>query len=247
MLLKDKKALITGGSRGIGKSMVVLFLEQGADVYYISTKESPHKAEMEEAAAKGGSQVFWYQGNVADEAAITETVNTILKESGGLDILINNAGITRDGLSFRMSADDWDQVMKVNLYSAFYICKPVSRAMIKARKGSIINIASVVGITGNAGQINYSASKAGLIGLTKTLAREVGSRGVRVNALAPGYITTDMTDAIKDAAKQALSEKIPMTRLGNPEDVAGAALFLASDYSTYVTGQVLGVDGGMGM
>jgi 3-oxoacyl-[acyl-carrier protein] reductase len=247
MLLKGKKALITGGSRGIGKAMVTLFLEQGADVAYISTKESPHKAEMEEAAARGGGKVSWYQGNVADESAITETVNRILEETGGLDILVNNAGITRDGLSFRMPAEDWDEVLKVNLYSAFYICKPVSRAMIKARKGSIINMASVVGIIGNAGQINYSASKAGLIGLTKSLAREVASRGVRVNAIAPGYIATDMTDAINEGAQKALQEKIPMARIGSAEEVAGTALFLASDFSTYVTGQVLGVDGGLGM
>ena len=247
MLLQGKKALITGGSRGIGKAMVTLFLEQGADVAYISTKESPHKAEMEEAAARGGGKVSWYQGNVGDEKAITETVNRILDETGGLDILVNNAGITRDGLSFRMPAEDWDEVLKLNLPSAFYICKPVSRAMIKARKGSIINMASVVGIIGNAGQINYSASKAGLIGLTKSLAREVASRGVRVNAIAPGYIATDMTDAINEGAQKALQEKIPMARIGGAADVAGAALFLASDYSTYVTGQVLGVDGGLGM
>lgn len=247
MMLSGKKALITGGSRGIGKSMVTLFLEQGADVYYISTKESPHKDELDAAATKGGSKVFWYQGNVADEAAITETVETIIKDSEGIDILINNAGITRDGLYFRMKSQDWDDVMKVNLYSAFYICKPIARAMAKARKGSIINISSIVGVIGNGGQINYSASKAGLIGFTKSLAKEVASRGIRVNALAPGYIATDMTDAINDTAKEGLQNMIPMGKIGAPADIAGAALFLASDYSTYITGQVLGVDGGMGM
>lgn len=246
-MLKGKTALITGGSRGIGRAMVELFLEQGAVVYYISTKESPHKAELEAASAKGGSRVIWHRGDVADEGAITETVMAILKDSGGLDILVNNAGITRDGLSFRMSALDWDQVMKVNLYSAFYICKPVARTMVKARKGSIINVSSVVGIMGNAGQINYASSKAGLIGFSKTLAREVGTRGVRVNVLAPGYITTDMTEAISDEAKKGMTEKIPMLRPGSPREVAGAALYLASDYSAYVTGQILGVDGGMGM
>jgi len=247
MLLKGKKALVTGGSRGIGKAIVTRFLQEGAEVWFVSTKESPFFGEMEATAKASGTAVHWHAGNVADEEGITAVVNKILEEAGELDILVNNAGITRDGLSFRMSSADWDAVMKTNLYSAFYISKPVSMKMIRARKGSIINISSVTGILGNAGQLNYSSSKAGLIGFTKTLARETASRGVRVNAVAPGFIATDMTDAINENAKEGLKGQIPLGRVGNPDEVADAVVFLASDLSTYITGQVLGVDGGMGM
>lgn len=247
MLLNGKSVLITGGSRGIGREMVHLFLKEGARVYYVSTREGSHQDESRKIAEESGTSVAWYRGDVSDEEGITRTVETILEDSGGLDVLVNNAGITQDGLSFRMSSEDWDRVIKVNLYSAFYICRPVSRSMVKARSGSIINISSVVGLLGNPGQINYAASKAGLIGLTKTLAREVATRGVRVNALAPGYIATDMTKDLNDKAKDALASSIPMGRVGEPGEIAGAALFLASDYSTYVTGQVISVDGGMAM
>ncbi|MBI9102948.1 MAG: 3-oxoacyl-[acyl-carrier-protein] reductase [Spirochaetales bacterium] len=247
MLLKGKKALVTGGSRGIGKAIVTRFLNEGAEVYFISTKESPYIAEMEEAAKASGTAVHWYGADVSNEEEITGVVNTILEEAGDLDILVNNAGITRDGLSFRMKSEDWEKVMRVNLFSAFYISKPISMKMAKARKGSIINVSSVVGVMGNAGQVNYAASKAGLIGYTKSLAKETAARGVRVNAIAPGYIETEMTEAMNDKAKDGLKAMIPMGRGGSAEEVANTIVFLASDLSTYITGQVLGIDGGMGM
>lgn len=247
MMLKGKKALVTGGARGIGKTIVSRFLEEGAEVYFIDLNESPFFAEMEETAKAAGTSVHWYGADVSNEEEITKVVNTIIEEAGELDILVNNAGITRDGLSFRMKSEDWDMVMKVNLFSAFYITKPVSMKMVKNKKGSIINMASIVGVIGNAGQVNYSASKAGLIGYTKSLARETATRGIRVNAIAPGFIGTDMTNALSEKAKDALKEKIPMGKIGDPNDIADAAVFLASDMSTYITGQVLGVDGGMGM
>ena len=247
MFLKGKKALITGGSRGIGKAIVIAFLKEGADVYSISTKPSPFQDEINNTANESGTKVFWKKGNVADEQDISAVVNEILAESGGLDILVNNAGITRDGLIFRMTGSDWDEVIKTNLSSAFYISKIISRDMIKKRTGSIVNMSSVVGLIGNAGQANYSASKAGLIGLTKSMAREVASRNVRVNAIAPGFIETDMTGNLNDKQQEELKTVIPMKRTGTPEDVANAALFLASDLSLYITGQVIQVTGGMGM
>ncbi len=247
MLLKEKKALVTGGSRGIGKSIVTRFLEEGAEVYFISTKESPFYGEMEETAKASGTKVHWYGGDVSDEKGITAVVEKILEDAGELDILVNNAGITRDGLSFRMPSEDWEKVLRVNLFSAFYVTKPISMKMVRNRKGSIINISSVTGVMGNAGQINYSSSKAGLIGFTKTLARETASRGIRVNAVAPGFIATDMTDAINEKAKEGLKTQIPMGRVGEAKEVADTVVFLASDLSTYISGQVLGVDGGMGM
>ena len=247
MLLKGKKALVTGGSRGIGKAIVTRFLEEGADVYFISTKESPYFSEMEKTAKASGTTVKWFGADVSNEEEVTSAVNAIIEEAGELDILVNNAGITRDGLSFRMSSEDWEKVMRVNLFSAFYVSKPVSMKMVRSKKGSIINISSVTGVIGNAGQINYSSSKAGLIGFTKTLARETATRGIRVNALAPGYIATDMTEAINDKAKDALKTMIPMGRVGQAEEIADACVFLASDMSAYITGQVIGIDGGMGM
>ena len=185
--------------------------------------------------------------DVADEAAVNAAVEAIVAEAGAVDALVNNAGVTRDGLVFRMSLDDWDTVLRTNLTSAFLVCRAVARHMIKRRSGSIVNVSSVVGIIGNGGQTNYSASKAGLIGFTKSLAREVGSRGVRVNALAPGFIETSMTEKIPVEAKEKMKSGIPLGRTGTAEDVAQAALFLCSDMSTYVTGEILQVDGGMGM
>lgn len=247
MLLIGKKALVTGGARGIGKEIVMNFLENGASVYFIDLMESEFMDDYKALAGEKGGEVIYKQGNVADEEQITAVAEEILKESGGIDILVNNAGITRDGLSFRMSSKDWNDVLTINLTSAFYLSKVISRAMIKARTGSIINVASVVGVIGNAGQVNYSASKAGMIGLTKSLAREVGGRNVRVNAVAPGFIVTPMTDKLNDAQKEALQTQIPMVRLGEPSEVASVVVFLASDLSSYITGEVIKITGGLGM
>lgn len=247
MLVNGKKALVTGGARGIGREIVLSFLSNGASVYFIDINESEHMAEYEALAKEKGVTVHYHKANVADEEEITSVCEKILEESGGIDILVNNAGITRDGLVFRMSAKDWDDVIKINLTSAFYISRVISRAMIKQKSGAIINIASIVGVIGNAGQCNYSASKAGLIGFTKSLAREVASRGVRVNAVAPGFIKTPMTDKLNETQVKALNDKIPLIRLGLPSEVASVVLFLASELSSYVTGQVINIDGGMGM
>jgi len=247
MLLEGKKALITGGSRGIGREIVLTCLKNGASVYYIDLNPGDSLEEYKKIAAETGAEVVYKEGNVADEQTITATVDEILEQSGGIDILVNNAGITRDGLVFRMEAKDWNDVLAINLTSAFYISKPVARQMIKRRTGSIINVASIVGVIGNAGQTNYSASKAGLIGFTKSLAREVSGRNVRVNAIAPGFINTAMTQKLNDEQRKALQDQIPMGRIGEPEEVAKVVLFLASDLSSYLTGQVLQITGGMGM
>ena len=246
MLLKDKIAVVTGGSKGIGKAIVETFLKEGATVFYISRSEGD-TAGFEALAKENGTEVFWKQGSVSDSAKMNEIATGILKEKGQIDILVNNAGITRDGLSFMMKDDAWQDVIDTNLSSVFYLSKPVARAMAKKRSGSIINVSSVVGIIGNAGQCNYAAAKAGIIGFTKSLARETAARGVRVNAIAPGFIQSDMTDAIPEAAKETLKTQIPFGRIGNPEEVANTVLFLASEMSSYITGQVIGIDGGMGM
>lgn len=248
MLLEGKKALITGGTQGIGMEIVKKYLHNGADVYIISLDEGADLDTLKALAAEKGRTLELFLGNVADAAQMTETVAQILEKSGGIDILVNNAGITKDGLVFGMKPEDWDLVLKVNLSSMFYISKPILRAMVKGKiKGSIINMASVVGIQGNPGQANYVSSKAGAIGLTKTLAREFGSRGIRSNAIAPGFIVTPMTDKLNDKQKEAIIAQVPMQELGQPEDIANMALFLASDMSRYVTGQVMSVDGGMAM
>ena len=247
MLIDGKKALVTGGSRGIGSGIVKTFLRNGASVYYVSRKPGHHLKEYKEIAAENGVEVIYKEGNVADEETISATVNEILEESGGIDILVNNAGIAKDGLVMRMSAEDWQDVININLTSAFYISKAVSRSMIKRRTGAIVNVTSIVGLVGNAGQSNYAASKAGLIGFTKSLAREIAGRNVRVNAVAPGYIQTEMTDKLSDEQQEGLKAQIPMGRVGEPEDVANVVLFLASDLAGYVTGQVVRISGGMGM
>jgi 3-oxoacyl-[acyl-carrier protein] reductase len=247
MLLEGKKAFVTGGARGIGREIVLSFLTNGASVYFIDINESEYMSDYQALAAENKCEVFFKKANVADEAEITAVCNEILTESGGIDIVVNNAGITRDGLLMRMKSQDWNDVININLTSAFYISKVFSRAMAKQRSGSIINVASIVGVIGNAGQCNYSASKAGLIGFSKSLAREVAARGVRVNAVAPGFIKTPMTDKLNDDQKSALTDKIPLVRLGEPDEVAKVILFLASNLSSYVTGQVINIDGGMGM
>jgi 3-oxoacyl-[acyl-carrier protein] reductase len=246
-LLSEKNCIVTGGSKGIGRAIVELFAREGAKVYYFSRSEAEDPAELAAAAAEGGGTVKWMAVDVADEAKVNESVEAVVAEAGAVDALVNNAGITRDGLVFRMSLEDWDAVLRANLTSAFLVSRAVARHMIKRRAGSIVNMSSVVGIIGNGGQTNYSASKAGVIGFTKSLAREVGSRGVRVNAIAPGFIETAMTEKIPGEAKDKLKASIPLGRTGKPADVAAAALFLCSDLSSYVTGEVLKVDGGMGM
>ena len=246
-MLQGQTALITGGSRGIGREIVLKLLHNGASVYYIDLNPGDSFEEYKQIAEQQGSTVVYKEGNVADEPTITAVVEEIISEVDGIDILINNAGITRDGLIFRMSSKDWNDVLNINLNSAFYISKVVANHMIKRRTGSIISIASIVGVIGNAGQTNYSASKAGMIGLTKSLAREVAGRNVRVNAVAPGFIDTVMTQKLNDEQRKALTQQIPMGRIGEPEEVAKVVLFLASDLASYLTGQVIHITGGMGM
>jgi 3-oxoacyl-[acyl-carrier protein] reductase len=245
MLLKGKKAIVTGGARGIGKEIVMDFLNEGASVVFIDLNPSEFMGEMEKAAGSGGGTVAFKKGDVSKADEISKVVEEIIQEMGAVDILVNNAGITRDGLIFRMPVESWEKVLSINLTSAFLVSQNVARHMIKQRSGSIINMASIVGIGGNAGQANYSASKAGLIGLTRSLAKEVGGRGVRVNAVAPGYIDTDMTRGLPEQAKQAFLTQVAMNRPGKPEEVAKVVTFLASDMSAYVSGDVLRVDGCM--
>lgn len=245
-MLKGKKALVTGSSRGIGRKIVEVFLANGAEVWGLCSKPSAAKAELEAMAAEKGTAFHEICANVGDAEQLSEVVKAALAEAGNFDILVNNAGITRDGLSFRMKMEDWQNVLNVNLTGTFVITQIVSNAMLKARSGSIINMSSIVGVHGGAGQVNYSASKAGLIGYSKSLAKEVGARGIRVNCIAPGFIETDMTAVLKEDYVKAMLDTVPMKRGGKPEDIANVALFLASDLASYVTGQVIGVDGGMG-
>ena len=246
-LLDKKRALVTGGSRGIGREIALQFLHQGASLYYVDIEEGNSKSEYQAIAAKHGAEVYFATLNVADEQQVGVVLQEILEKSGGIDILVNNAGITRDNLLFRMSAQEWSDVITVNLTSIFYISKIIGRAMIKQRGGAIINVASIVGIIGNGGQTNYSASKAGVVGFTKSMAREVASRNVRVNAVAPGFIKTKMTDKLNEEQQKALTTQIPLGRIGDPDEVAKVALFLASDMASYLTGQVIHVTGGLGM
>ena len=244
MRLQNKKALITGAYRGIGKVIADTFIAEGAEVWGLDYR-TPEDLQKRIDDAKG--KYHWITADLSELKAIEAIIETGVKESGGFDIVVNNAGITKDNLSFRMSQDEWQKVLDINLSAAFYIARTVGRDMIRRRSGSIINMASVVGIHGNGGQANYSASKAGIIGVTKSLAQECASRGVRVNAIAPGFIATDMTAVLPDAVKEKMREQIPFKRMGEPKDVALAVLFLASDDSSYITGQVLPVDGGMFM
>ncbi|RKX74290.1 MAG: 3-oxoacyl-[acyl-carrier-protein] reductase [Spirochaetes bacterium] len=246
MLLEGKKVLVTGGAQGIGKEIIMKCLEEGASVHYCDFNEGPHKAEMD-AAAKNGATVTFHSANITDEDQVKAMVKDITAD-GKLDVLVNNAGITRDGMVFRMPLDQWEQVIKVNLTGAFLVAREVSAFMaLKQKSGSIINMASVVGQMGNAGQTNYSASKAGLIGFTKSLAKETAKRNVRVNAVAPGFIATAMTEKLTDDVKAEYAKAIPLGRMGSAEDIANAVLYLACDLSSYITGQVIRVDGGLVM
>ncbi len=245
-LLENKKALVTGSSRGIGRGIVEAYLKNGAEVWGLCSKPSAAKEDLEALAKENGVAFHEIYADVGNAEQVSEVVKAALAESSGFDVLVNNAGITRDGLSFRMKKADWDDVLRINLTSAFLICQIVSNDMIRKRAGSIINMSSIVGIHGNGGQVNYAASKGGLIAYSKSLAQEVGGRGVRVNAIAPGFISTDMTKVLKEDLQKAMIEKIPLKRAGTPDDIANAALFLASDLSSYITAQVIGVDGGMG-
>lgn len=244
-LLADKVVLITGASRGIGKAIAQKCVEEGAKVAftYLSSEEKA-KALADELSA-GGGEVKGFKSNAADFDAAQQLVQDVVEEFGTIDVLVNNAGITRDNLLMRMTEEMWDEVINTNLKSAFNLTKAVQRPMLKARKGSIINMSSVVGVSGNAGQANYAASKAGMIGFTKSVAQELGSRSIRCNAIAPGFIETEMTDALDEKVVQEWRDSIPLKRGGKPEDVANAVVFLGSDMSDYVTGQTLQVCGGM--
>lgn len=244
-LLEGKTALVTGAARGIGKAIALRFAKEGANIAFtdLSIDENVKATEAEIAAL--GVKVKGYASNAADFDDTHKVVDQIKEDFGVIDILVNNAGITRDGLMMRMSEQQWDMVINVNLKSAFNFTHALTPIMMRQRSGSIINMSSVVGVSGNAGQANYSASKAGMIGLTKSMAKEIGSRGIRVNAIAPGFIITDMTGALSEEVRNEWAKQIPLRRGGTPEDVANAALFLASDLSSYVSGQVIHVCGGM--
>lgn len=246
-LLSGKTAIITGASRGIGKAVALKFAEQGANIAFTCTALNEKALDTEKELSALGVKVKAYASDAANFEASHTLVQEILKEFGRIDILVNNAGITRDGLLMRMSEEQWDAVINTNLKSAFNFVHAVTPILMKQKSGSIINMSSVVGISGNAGQTNYSASKAGMIGFTKSVAKELGSRGIRVNVIAPGFIATDMTGVLSDELKQKWVEQIPLRRIGEGEDIANVAVFLASDMSAYVTGQVLSVCGGMQM
>jgi len=248
MKLENKICVITGGAAGIGKKISQCFLQEGAIVYVFDINQSQGNiTEMELSSLYGKEKVFYKNVNVVDESQVERAIDEIAARHQCIDILINNAGITRDNLIMRMSLEDWKKVIDINLTGSFICSKNVIRHMIKKRSGKIINISSIVGIRGNAGQCNYSASKAGLIGLTKSLAREVASRNIMINAIAPGYIETEMTEKLDEKIKEKLLISIPDGKLGSPEDVAMTALFLASKDSDYMTGTVLNLDGGMGI
>ncbi|WP_350285944.1 3-oxoacyl-[acyl-carrier-protein] reductase [uncultured Croceitalea sp.] len=244
-LLQDKNVIITGASRGIGRGIAKVFAEHGANVAFTYSSSEAPALELENELNALGVKAKAYKSNAASFEASEELVANVLADFSGIDVLINNAGITKDNLLMRMGEDDFDAVIEINLKSVFNMTKAVQRTLLKQRKGSIINMSSVVGVKGNAGQTNYAASKAGMIGFTKSVALELGSRNIRCNAIAPGFIETEMTDKLDEKVVQGWRDGIPLKRGGSPEDVANACLFLASDLSAYITGQVLNVDGGM--
>ncbi len=248
MNLSSKVALVTGASRGIGRAIAVELAKHGAEVFCTSTKAGGCDQTLEAIAElENDASAHALVCNVSDAESVDALAKGVLEEKGKLDFLINNAGITRDGLFLRMSTDDFDDVIQTNLRGSFLVCKAFARAMAKARAGRIINIGSVVGLSGNAGQANYAASKAGLLGLTKSLAQELGGRGVTANLIAPGFIATDMTASLPDDVKAEMMKNIPLSRFGDASDIAQMAAFLCSDGASYITGQTLVVDGGMAM
>jgi 3-oxoacyl-[acyl-carrier protein] reductase len=244
-LLTGKVALITGGSRGIGEAIVLKYAEAGADVAFTYVSSDDKANEVVMLAQKSGVKVMAFKSDASDYAQSEKLIEDVVQQFGKIDILINNAGITKDTLMLRMSEEQWDSVIQVNLKSVFNVTKHVLKPMMKQRAGSIINISSVVGVFGNAGQANYAASKAGIIGFSKSIAKEVGSRNIRCNVLAPGFIETDMTHVLTEDQKKVYVDSIPLKRLGAGDDVANACIYLGSDLSTYVSGQVLSVCGGL--
>lgn len=244
-LLSGKNVIITGGSRGIGKGIAQVFAQHGANVAFTYASSEGPALELEAELTKMGVKAKAYKSNAADFQDSQDFVNQVAKDFDSIDVLINNAGITKDNLLMRISEEDFDKVIEVNLKSVFNMTKAVQRTMLKQRHGSIINMSSVVGVKGNAGQTNYAASKAGIIGFSKSVALELGSRNIRCNAIAPGFIETEMTDALNEETVQGWRNAIPLKRGGTPLDVANACVFLASDLSSYITGQTLHVDGGM--
>ncbi len=246
-LLEGKTAVVTGAARGIGKAIAIRFAQEGCNIAFTDLNIDENAKATEAEIASYGVKVKGYASNAANFEDTHQVVDAIVKDFGRVDVLVNNAGITRDGLMMRMSEQQWDMVINVNLKSAFNFVHALTPVMMKQKSGSIINMSSVVGVSGNAGQTNYSASKAGMIGLAKSVAKELGSRGVRANAIAPGFIITEMTHQLSDEVRAQWASQIPLKRGGTPEDVANVALFLASDLSSYVTGQVITVCGGMNM
>lgn len=247
MMLEGKTALVTGASRGIGKAIALRLAKEGANIAINFAGNVAAAEEVKAAIEADGGKAILVQADVSDSAAVDAMVKTVVDTFGGIDILVNNAGITRDGLLMRMKDEDWDAVLNTNLKSIFLCTKAVSKLMMKKRSGRIVNMSSVVGVNGNAGQANYSAAKAGAIGFTKSMAKELAGRGITVNAIAPGFIQTDMTAVLPEAVKESMAKSIPLGRLGAPEDIAGTVLFLVSDCASYITGQVINVDGGMVM
>ncbi len=244
-LLEGKTAIITGGSRGIGKGIAEVFAKNGANVAFTYSSSEEAALALQNELEKEGVKAKAYKSDAANYQQAQELAEEVVKEFGSIDILVNNAGITKDNLLMRITEEDFDKVIEVNLKSVFNMTKAVQRTMLKQRKGSIINMSSVVGVKGNAGQTNYAASKAGILGFTKSVALELGSRDIRCNAIAPGFIETEMTGKLDEATVQGWRDAIPLKRGGTPEDIANACVFLASDLSAYITGQVLNVDGGM--
>ena len=244
-LLKEKTAIITGASRGIGRGIALVFARQGANIAFTYSSSVDSAKELENELNSIGIKAKGYQSNAANFTDSQQLADAVLEEFGSIDILVNNAGITKDNLLMRMGEEDFDSVIEVNLKSVFNMTKAVQRTMLKQRKGSIINMSSVVGVKGNAGQTNYAASKAGIIGFSKSVALELGSRNIRSNVIAPGFIETEMTAKLDEDKVAEWRSAIPLKRGGNPEDIANACVFLASDLSAYITGQTLNVDGGM--